>query len=74
MPDHPMRVGILDLDPESASQWGIEPEDAYTMLVTPAEHSAALALYYLLRGLGLSLGSTGLPVHAGESAVIPRLR
>jgi hypothetical protein len=30
---------MLDLDPEFASQWGIEPEDAFTMLVASARQS-----------------------------------
>lgn len=51
MPDHPIRP-ILDLDPEFASQWGIEPEDAYSMLVTTAELSTPVILYNLLRGVG----------------------
>jgi hypothetical protein len=43
---------MMDLDPEFAAQWGIEPEDAYTMLVSPARPSAPLSLSNLARGLG----------------------
>jgi len=74
MPDHPIRVGMLDLDPEFASQWGIEPEDAFTMLGTPARQSASLSLCNLFRAVGQSQGTTVPTVHAEESAAIPRLR
>ena len=74
MPDHPIRAGMLDLDPEFASQWGIEPEDAFTMLGAPARQSAPLALCNLFRGVGQSQGTSGHTVHAEESAAIPHLR
>ena len=74
MPDHPKRAGMLDLDPEFASQWGIEPEDAFTMLVASARRSTPLALCNFFRGVGQSQSTTGPTVDAEESAAIPRLR
>jgi hypothetical protein len=63
MRDHPIRAGKLDLDPEFASQWGIEPEDAFTMLAAPARQADALHLCSLCRGVGQSQGTTGPSVH-----------
>ena len=74
MPDHPIRAGMLDLDAEFASQWGIEPEDAFTMLAAPAQHSAPLALCNLVRAVGQSQGTTVPTVRADEWAAIPLIR
>lgn len=49
MPDHPIRAGKLDLDPEFASQWGIEPEDAFTMLVTSHQQAGVTSKDLALR-------------------------
>ncbi len=42
---------MMDLDPEFAAQWGIEPEDAYTMLRSPAQPGAPLSQSNLASGL-----------------------
>src|ERR1017187_5411799 len=71
----PIKVGMRDLDPEFAAQWGIEPEDAFTMLVSPARQSEPLSLSNLARGVGQAQDTTGPTVREKESAAIPpRLR
>ena len=67
MPDHPIRAGMLDLDPEFASQRGIEPEEAFTMLVAPARQSAPVALCNLCCRVGQPQGTTKSTVPAEES-------
>jgi len=59
MPDHPISASMVDIDPEFASQWGIEPEDAFTMLVVRARQNAPLARCNLFRAVEQSQGDAG---------------